>query len=197
MAAPRQTTCKCVKCGADTTVKVYGSVNTSENPELKEEVRSGRIFLWECPHCGTVNIINGPFLYTDPDNGIVILLSNEKLSSNGEIPGFTARQVGSVGELIEKISIFEAGLDDIAVEMCKYVTAQELGKEVELKFYKMEGADQTITITYPEKGEMQMLEIGFNVYQDCCGILSRNPVISEKAKGLVRVDQAWLSGFIG
>ena len=201
MATFSEISCTCAKCGGNSPIKVYSSVNTAENPELKEDIRNGRAFVWECPVCGTANVLNRPFLYTDPELKIIILLTGglngEGLSSSGEVRGYTTRQVASVGELIEKIKIFEAGLDDIAVEMCKYVTARELGKDVDLKFYKMEGADQELTLTYPEKGRMEMLEIGFNVYQDCCGILSRNPVIYEKAKGLVRVDQAWLSNFIG
>ena len=60
----------------------------------------------------------------------------------------------------------------------------------------MDGADGEITLTYPENGQMQMLEIGHNVYTDCVGIVSRNPVLHERAQGLVRIDQAWVSQFI-
>ena len=190
----------CSKCGRETAIRIYSSVNAGECPELKETVRTGRAFVWECPACGTANVLNRPFLYTDPEFKIILLLTGglngEALSSSGEVQGYTTRQVASVGDLIEKIKIFEAGLDDVAIEMCKYVTLQELGKEVDLKFFKMDGADQEIILTYPGNGQMEMLQIGFNVYQDCCGILSRNPAIAEKAKGLVRVDQAWLSNFI-
>ena len=200
MATFSEISCTCARCGGHSPIKVCSSVNTAENPELKEEVRNGRAFVWECPACGTANVANRPFLYTDPELKIILLLTGglngEALSSSGEVQGYTTRQVTSVGELIEKIKIFEAGLDDVAIEMCKYVTLQELGKEVDLKFFKMDGADQEIILTYPGNGQMEMLQIGFNVYQDCCGILSRNPAIAEKAKGLVRVDQAWLSNFI-
>lgn len=187
----------CPACGANAAFRLYSSVNAAEDPELRDEVRTGRLFVRECPECGHKDIETSPFLYTDPELKLILVLSKDKLNAAGEIPGFTARQVGTVGELVEKLKIFEAGLDDIAVEMCKYVTLQELGKEAELKFYGMNGADQDLRFTYPENGQMEMLEIGFNVYQDCCGILSRNPAIAEKAKGLTRLDQAWLSAFIG
>lgn len=187
----------CPECGRSAVFKRYSSVNAATDPDLRDELRTGRLFVRKCPGCGHKDIDNSPFLYTDPELKLILALSKEKLNSDGEIPGYTARQVTTVGELVEKLKIFEAGLDDIAVEMCKYVTVQELGKDVELKFCGMNGADRDITFTYPENGQMQMLEIGLNVYNDCCGILSRNPVIAEKAKGLVRVDQAWLSGFIG
>ena len=103
----------------------------------------------------------------------------------------------SVGELVEKVKIFDAGLDDIVVELCKYVTLRELGRQVPLKFFRLDGADGEMTFTYPLDGEMQMLAVGLNVYEDCSGILQRNPVLREKAAGLVAVDATWLAQFMG
>ena len=102
----------------------------------------------------------------------------------------------SVGELIEKINIFDSGLDDVVIEMCKYVTRHELGKDVPLKFFKLNGADSEMTFTYPEDGQMQMVEVGFKVYGDCAGIVNRNPLMKEAAQGLVAVDSGWLSRFL-
>lgn len=186
----------CEGCGREKEVEFIGSVNVGDRPELKEAVSSGEYFVWECPECGKKNLIAGPFLYTDPLIHLVVLLSKETLASEGEIPGYTARQVRTVGELIEKIKIAEAGLDDVAVELCKFVTGQELGKELDLKFFRTDGPDQDITLAYPENGAMEMVQIGFNVYQDCCGILSRNPSVCEAARGLVRVDRDFISKFI-
>ena len=101
----------------------------------------------------------------------------------------------SVGDLVEKIKVFDAGLDDLVIEMCKFVTAQELKKDIPLKFAGMDGADNEMTFTYPEQGEMQMVAVGFNVYEDCAGILQRNPLIRESATGLAVIDQAWLTRF--
>ena len=42
---------------------------------------------------------------------------------------------------------------------------------------------------------MELVAVGFNVYEDCAGILRRNPLIRESARGLATVDQAWLSRF--
>lgn len=187
----------CGKCGGKFSAEVHNRIDVSVNPELKEEALSGRIFIAECPLCGEKTLIREPLLYTDPDLKIVLLLSVEGLASSGEIPGYTARIVHSAGDFVEKLKIFTSGLDDIAVEMCKFVTAQELGKDVQLRFVGIEGADNEMTFTYPENGQMQMLRVGFNVYEDCAGIVSRNPVLAGQAKGLVLVDQAWLSKFIG
>ena len=99
----------------------------------------------------------------------------------------------SVGELIEKVKIFNAGLDDAVMELCKYITCQELKKDVVLKFVKMDGADGEITLAYPQSGEMEMIAVGFNVYEDCAGIISRNQDLQASAKSEKRIDRVWIS----
>ena len=185
----------CRNCGNAQQLEFISSVNTHHNPELKEEVMSGRHFTWECPHCGSRNIISRPFLYHDPDQRLMILLTDLPLRSDELPEGYNGRLVKSVGELMEKIKIFEAGLDDVVIEICKYITLQELQKDVALKFYSIDGADSELTFTYPEGGDMQMIAVGFNVYEDCAGIVQRNPAIKESARGLATIDPDWISRF--
>jgi hypothetical protein len=45
---------------------------------------------------------------------------------------------------------------------------------------------------YPKDGSMTGLNIGYNVYQDCEGILSRNPQM-KPADGFVKIDADWLN----
>ena len=187
--------CKCSRCGAEHSAEVLQSVNAATDPDLKEKVRSGALFTWTCPHCGTVNLLQFPFLYHDPAEHLMLVLTETPLGAEGLPEGYTGRQVRSVGDLLEKIKIFDAGLDDLVVEMCKYVTRQELKKEVPLRFAGTDGADGEMTFTYPEKGEMELVAVGFNVYEDCAGILRRNPSIRDSAAGLALIDQAWLSRF--
>jgi hypothetical protein len=61
-------------------------------------------------------------------------------------------------------------------------------------FYKSEGdEDQRIlTFMYALDGQMLGVNIGWNVYQDCAGILERNPQI-KPADGFSRIDADWLS----
>ena len=185
----------CARCGAEHTAEVPQSVNVAASPELKERVRNGSFFTWNCPHCGAVNLLKFPFLYHDPQEHLMLVLTDAPVNAEGVPEGYTGRLVRSVGELIEKINIFDAGLDDLTIELCKFVTGNELKKDVPLKFLKIDGADSEMTFTYPEKGEMQLIAVGFNVYEDCAGILRRNPHIRDAASGLVTVDQAWLAQF--
>ena len=41
----------CSKCGKQSEITIYRSINVSENPELEERLRNGSLFIWECPHC--------------------------------------------------------------------------------------------------------------------------------------------------
>jgi len=183
----------CTGCGHIHELESYPSINAAEEPELKARAINGELFTWSCPVCGCTNLASYPLLYHDPDEKLLLVLSAAPLNAESCPEGYVGRQVGTVGELIEKIKIFDAGLDDIVIEMCKYVTLQELGKQVELKFLKLDGADAEMTFTYPENGKMEMLSVGFNVYEDCAGILRRNPQLKEAACGLARIDRSWLN----
>ncbi|MCR5350992.1 MAG: CpXC domain-containing protein [Bacteroidales bacterium] len=186
---------KCSRCGAEHNADVPQSVNATTQPDLKEKVRSGELFTWSCPHCGTTNLVKLPFLYHDPAEHLMLVLTDAPVSAEGLPEGYTGRLVRTVGELVEKIKIFDAGLDDVIIEMCKFVTCQELKKDVELKFVGTDGADGEMTFTYPSDGQMELVAVGFNVYEDCAGILRRNPQIRESVQGLASVDQVWLSRY--
>lgn len=207
----------CHKCGHRHQVERYGSVNTVKDPLLADRVRDGSAFVWECPECGSANLAVYPFLYHDPALRLMIWLVPPGTKEAGDIElaseqlvetldGYTLRLVESVGDLIEKISIFSAGLDDVVMEMCKHVTRLELiqangAKASELasapiRYYRMDGADNHISFSFPSDGGMHAVEVGFNVYEDCRGILQRNPSIAP-GKGFARIDRLWADGLFG
>ena len=68
---------------------------------------------------------------------------------------------------------------------------------MDLLFFGIDGADHEITLTYPADGDMQLVRIGFSVYEDSAAILQRNPDIKNSATGLARVDRGWISKFFG
>ncbi len=185
----------CRNCGHSHSFEFCNSVNPVRNPEIKEKIKNGELFTWRCPKCECVNLINTPFLYHDSEERLMILLTGESLRAESLPEGYTGRIVRSAGELIEKIKIFDSGLDDIVIEMCKYVTLREIGRDVSLKFISAGGPDSEMSFTYPENEEMEMIAVGFNVYEDCAGIVRRNPSIRAAAGGLCVVDADWLAKF--
>ena len=123
--------------------------------------------------------------------------------------GYTLRRVNDMGSLMEKVLITDAGLDDVVLEMCKYVTKLEMvqktvGQEQKeeflastFHFYKSEGEEDAriLTFMYGLDGQMLGVNIGWNVYQDCEGILQRNPQI-KPAEGFSRIDADWLNSVL-
>lgn len=215
----------CSKCGQTTEITVYKSINTADNPELKEKVKNGSLFLWECPHCGTVNLARYETLYHDPQKKLMLwLVPDGKISETQmqaitnhtkAMGGYTLRLVRDMGELMEKVLIFDAGLDDAVIELCKWVTKREMtsnaGKETKLEekqnndeisaatfhFYKVEGEGdgRAIIMSYASKDQMVGMKIGWNVYEDCEGIIRRNPSV-RPAEGFVRVDAKWIESIV-
>ena len=195
----------CPRCGAAFEVEAVAAINTERDPELKERLLNGELFIRECPHCGARTLTKFPLLYHDPSEKLMIWLSDgsadtearmQAAVTGNDFEGYTGRIVDTPGALIEKVKIFDAGLDDISLEMAKFVTRQELGKDADLLFFGLDGADNEITLTYPEAGQMQMVRIGFNVYEDCAGILLRNPDIKKAATGLARVGRSFVENFL-
>ena len=120
--------------------------------------------------------------------------------------GYTLRRVNDMGSLMEKVLINDAGLDDVVVEMVKYVTQLEMVQKIvdqdkkdeflagKFHFYRSEGEgdERLLTFMYPQDGQMMGVNVGMNVYQDCSGILERNPQI-RPAEGFSRIDADWLT----
>ena len=140
MNMPEKVTATCSGCGEKHGIEVWNRINVGENPELKEKVKNGSLFVWECPHCGKANLAQSQTLYHDPDerlmiwlmpDGIIPEVQEKALESQFEkisqtLQGYTLRRVSDVGSLIEKVNIIDAGLDDCVIEMCKYITKMEM-----------------------------------------------------------------------
>ena len=187
---------QCPACGTRFDLQRQDLINIRLNPELKSAVVSGELFLQECPQCGRRHLVTWPMVYLDPEEKLLLMLSDKPLVLS-ETEGYTARLVSRPGDMIEKVKIFDAGLDDKAVELCKYVTKQDAGKmEADLRFLRLDGADNELVFTYPSDGQMELLAVGFNVYEDCRGILARNPAVAGRARGLAVIDEAWVSSLL-
>ena len=216
MSITTQALAPCSKCGQQNTVTVYRSINIAENPELKDKVRDGSLFLWECPHCGQVNLARYETLYHDPAAKLMVWLIPEGEISETQMKaitmhtkamgGYTLRRVNDMGSLMEKVLVVDSGLDDVVLEMCKYVTKMEMLQKsipaeqkdeflaADFHFYRSEGDGdgRVLTFMYALAGQMLGVNIGWNVYQDCSGILERNPQVRPE-DGFAKVDASWLS----
>ena len=197
----------CSHCRQQTEIPVRQSINTALDPEVKARVKDGSLFVWECPYCGHRNLAVYQTLYHDPDARLMVwLLPGQEQAPQAveeavkDLEGYTLRLVRNVGDLVEKVNVHDAGLDDVVLEMCKWVTRRELAEknlaalDAALRFLRLEGADNDLVMAFPLDGQMQVLNVGFNVYEDARGILSRHPSI-RPAPGFAQVDAAWIDQF--
>lgn len=198
------------------------AVNVAENPALKEKITDGSLFFANCPHCGNVNLVSFRLLYHDPDQNLMLWLipegsiaqeEKEKLegamtalwtSLKENLKDYTLRRVADPGSLIEKIRIFDFGLEDAAIEMCKYITKMEMSQEekdpakadaladAQLRFRSLEGADNELEFVFSLDGAMHSVKAGFSVYEDCRAILGRNPDMVPDGP-FPQIDADWVS----
>ena len=206
----------CTNCGQQQKITVYRSINIADNPELKDKVKDGSLFLWECPHCKQVNLAKYETLYHDPAAKLMVwLIPSGEISETQmqaitmhtkAMGGYTLRRVNDMGSLMEKVLIRDAELDDVVIEMVKYVTKLEMVQKTvdqekkeeflsgKFHFYRAqgEGDEKLLTFMYPQDGQMLGVNVGMNVYQDCSGILERNPQI-RPSDGFSRIDAEWLA----
>lgn len=209
----------CSGCGEKTVFTIYKSINVAENPELKKKVADGSLFLWECPHCGKVNLAAYETLYHDPQKKLMLWLDIKNQISDAQMEaisnhtkamgGYTLRIVSNVGSLIEKLRIFEDGLDDLAIEFCKWVTKQEMSAKIEdaakleeinsqkFHYHHTEGEEENRVLCFSvvNKNNVMEMKIGWNVYEDACGIIERNPAV-RPAEGFCRIDADYLNSII-
>ena len=122
----------CPECDLEQLFTVYDSVNVSLNSDYKERLINGELTVFTCDACGYQVEMVYPILYHDMENKLMIYIDPDgQLDLNGIEnkqfmfgtlldESYRYRIVSTREELVEKIFIFEAGLDDKPLEMLKH-----------------------------------------------------------------------------
>lgn len=203
MSLKSQARAVCQKCGREHTVDIYKSINADTDPDLKAAVVSGEAFLWECPECGTSNLMAYECLFHDPGGKYMVWMlpfgepeGPEKdaiMNQTRTMGDYRLRIVANAGDLMEKVIIFDAGMDDRCMELVKYVAGNELEDVTNLHFYRMQ--DDVMVFSGMRGGRMEGFGFGLNVYEDCRGILERNADLARE-EGFTRVDAGWVASIM-
>jgi DNA-directed RNA polymerase subunit RPC12/RpoP len=134
MSTSHYETITCPSCGTEQDFEVWDSVNGSQDPDLKEQLKKGELTRLVCENCSSSVVVNFDILYHDMEQKIMVLLRYP--DENGDIPDFddsangliramgddyVLRSVYSFPDLLEKIRIFDDGLDDVTIEILKYL----------------------------------------------------------------------------
>jgi len=62
----------CPKCGKESDFMIWDSINTTIDPEMKDKVRTGEAFIFQCPNCGERTNVNYTTLYHQMEDNIMI-----------------------------------------------------------------------------------------------------------------------------
>jgi len=132
MSMPNETIITCPSCGNEQKFTIWNSVNVSLAPDLKKNIISGELVSFSCDKCGDKSRVVYPMLYHDMDLNLMIWLfpgdnppkddtrkTLDHLKGIGD--GYQYRWVQSFNDLIEKINIYDAGMDDRVIEWFKSI----------------------------------------------------------------------------
>lgn len=195
---------KCPKCGQLSDITVWSSITAKDSPDLKYDLLHGRINIFRCPTCSQAALMPTPMLYHDEEKKLMISftpcndsLQEEKLYDNimkasresGELAGlegYNLRFVTDFNELLEKILIFDSGLNDKPLEVIKLMIIMQEADKCEqrsCRFGKRDGAEIEFMIT--DRAENQ-------VYTTRVPLESYNTVWEQlKSSGVKPYSFAW------
>lgn len=139
---------KCPKCGHVSQFLSWQCINATDDNGMKEKVCNQSAFLHKCPSCETSINVEYPFLYHQIEDCFMVhyAITDEHLASVIQIltkpendsqknmvkqlsrKNYIIRIVRTKQALLEKIAIYEDGLDDRYVELYKTVVGSNFKK---------------------------------------------------------------------
>ena len=213
---------QCPVCGTTGEFGMWTSLNTQLNPEKKEQLLSGALCQYICPHCGKSFNIDYPMLYHQMEDQIMIyyvvqeediqMVEEQFRGEFGDVEteitkvlkddmnSYLYRIVGSQRELMEKIRIFDAGKDDRIVELVKRIISDAVAdKNPELEdvnLYYLEEEGESLFVAVNSKGVLGTVPIPNGMYEDMANGL-REKLPDLRIRSEFRIDRDWASKALG
>lgn len=134
---PQTIELKCPVCQTPASKSIETTINCKERPDLKKAILDGSLMGFECDHCGAKRQIETQVLYHDPDQKTLMFVAPDYhkepellrktlaliVEKEGiDINDYRLRIMTSVPQLVEKIYIFDEGMDDQEMEIVKILT---------------------------------------------------------------------------
>lgn len=132
-------TIKCPKCHQLSDINIWHSITVSDSADLKKDLLSGKINMFCCPSCEYKALFPAPLLYHDEEKSLMLSFSpctdeetknklfneiKQTSAQSGELEnlaGYNLRFVYDYNSLLEKILIFDNGLNDKVTEVLKFL----------------------------------------------------------------------------
>ncbi len=152
----------CPQCGESQKYRLFSSINSRENPELKQAILEETLFDWRCRRCNYFAAMAYPFVYIDNEAGFVVCVapggSGSTVEATPVLGPYVKRRVKNLAELKEKLLIFDSKLDDVAVELvknalCTIIRRSYNNVRLHAYFSRMEEEKLEFAIYLPRKPE--------------------------------------------
>ena len=174
---------RCPECGKIFQVSMHATVLPGEHPELRKSILSETFFSFTCPNCGYQADMVYPVLYHDREAGYMIYLSahpepalSQKVPQ--ELSDVRKRVVRNQKELKEKILIFDAELDDTAIEIVKLavldIIAKKYGDENARAFFQSANEETVdFAVLYTNYTDPVIQSAGVSLYRQAQELLEK------------------------
>lgn len=158
----------CPNCQKHFKGDIYSLMNVQLDQGIKEKVLSGTLFDFTCSHCHETFHVEYPCLYHDMDSKLMIqfVLENEDKPFQDIPSEYTYRIVDSYKSLIEKVLIFDSGLDDRYMELYKLVVLSQYedSNNVNGLYYWLYNNEYVITLDEKESNVKHYMPFNKDVY---------------------------------
>ncbi len=180
----------CPYCHIQHEFKKWILIDKGSDPGIDEAVRSGELFIFECPSCKSTYDMNYPFAYHEPENRLFIMYANNsddyenaRLLLNGEkqsdseainrilsLPGYKKRLVFGREEFYEKLLLFDRGLDDGVMEIVKLIYGENLARKQKedlfdaIRYFKDEETGEGVFFLMKEGQRVGKVNIDDKIY---------------------------------
>lgn len=148
MSMNKKVSVVCPKCGKLHEITVWSVITAADSKDLKKDLLSGRINILRCEDCGQTALLPDTLLYHDEEKRLLISFtpcadegkkeqmleklkeSFLRLKEEMKLDNYNLRFVSEYNSFLEKILIFDNGLNDKVCELIKLlILSQEPEKE--------------------------------------------------------------------
>ena len=193
---------QCPQCENVQDADLYDAINVSEQPDLRDDLMTNRLNQITCSQCGFEFRVDKALLYNDPDNRVMIYCM-ESSDSHYKETGLQAFQeavrtmsealpddvlapdihlVMHRVELIERIFLIEADLDERIIEYIKYtIYSQNVSKmppeKKRLLFDAEDSSDEKLVFVVQDMESQKlesMLEYSREAYDTLCEVFDED-----------------------
>lgn len=205
----------CLKCGKTTEVKLSTSINAAEDINIRRELLSGRLFSFKCSACGYTGKLFYPVLYNDVKNKFMVYLIPDvdrfqiadkdiEKDFDGGVDSVRKRIVPDFNSFLEKIYIFENGLDDMSVEITKLAISNMVAKKLDLEkveegylsMYSRDSNTMGFTFFIGEGKAPYVQSVRLEIYGKSIKITDEFAAKDKKLKGFVKIDREWAENIL-